>query len=121
MEGEEPKPEVASEEAEAPAPAPEKEGSEPATEANGDTGEVVGSAAIRPVFLGNLKNVFESDQVKEVFTKPIFPENSEESFKPFDVDRIDVKRGYCFVFLKDATSEADKTAAERFVSVINGM
>ena len=117
MDGEEPKPEAASEEA-APAPAPENA---PEADTNGDSGELIGSAAIRPVFLGNLKSVYEADQVKEIFTKPIVPPNTEDSFKPFDVDRIDVKRGYCFVFLKDATSEADKEAAERFVSAINAM
>lgn len=119
MDGEEPKPEATSEEA-APAPesAPE---SAPEADTNGNSGELIGSAAIRPVFLGNLKSVYEADQVKEIFTKPIVPPNTEESFKPFGVDRIDVKRGYCFVFLQDATSEADKEATERFVSAINGM
>lgn len=112
---------AATEEAPAPAPAPEAEESEEKPEEkNGEA--VIGSAAIRPIFLGNLRGVFESEQVTEVFTKPIVPPNTPEgTFSPFDIDRIDVKRGYCFVFLKDAKNQAEKDSAERFVTAINGM
>lgn len=97
----------------------------PASEAKASSepkGDVIGSPAIRPVFLGNLRGVYEAERVSEVFTRPIIPPNLDKgSFKPFAVDRVDVKRGFCFVFLKDAASQADKDDAERFVSVINGM
>lgn len=106
------------------AQAPEETSTEspPATDAPDTKGNVIGSPAIRPIFLGNLSGVFEAEKVSEVFTKPIIPSGMDEgSFKPFPVDRIDVKRGFCFVFLKDAATQADKDDAERFVSAINGM
>ena len=37
------------------------------------------------------------------------------------VERIDLKRGFCFVFLKPASSQADKDHAERYLSEINRM
>ena len=84
--------------------------------------DVVGSAAIRPVFLGNLRPEYSSDKIMELFTRPIPPPGaSEDTFQPIPVDRIDVKRGFCFVFLKDAASQQDKEQVERFVSDINGM
>ena len=87
-----------------------------------DSGEVIGSAALRPVFLGNLMPNFSAEQVTELFTRPIAPPGTAPgTFKPIPVDRVDMKRGYCFVFLKDAATQDDKERAERFVSEINGM
>jgi hypothetical protein len=94
-----------------------------ATSANGDdsTGEVViGSAALRPVFLGNLVPNYSTDQVTSMFENPS-QLRLEREFKSIPVDRIDVKRGYCFVFLKDAETQADKEQIEAFVVAINGM
>lgn len=92
------------------------------TDASDSKGNVIGSPAIRPIFFGNLSGVFEAEKVSEVFTKPIIPPGFDEgSFKPFPVDRIDVKRGFCFIFLKDAVNQTEKDDAERFVSAINGM
>ena len=88
---------------------------------NGDSGEVVGSAAIRPIFLGNLKPNYTAQDVQDLFGRPIQPPGSQETFDPFPIDRVDTKRGYCFVFLKDAASESDKERTERFVGVISGM
>ena len=84
---------------------------------NNDTNDaVIGSAALRPVFLGNLIPVYTPETVCAVFERPTIP-NAEPVF----VDRVDVKRGYCFVFLKDARNESDKRQIEEFVSKINGM
>ena len=77
---------------------------------------VIGSAALRPVFLGNLIPVYTPETVCAAFERPTIP-NAE----PVLVDRVDVKRGYCFVFLKDARNESDKRRIEEFVSKINGM
>ena len=94
----------------------------PAEASNGDSGDVIGSAAIRPVFLGGLVANYSAGVVQEIFEKPIVPPNTPEgTFTPVPVDRVDLKRTYCFVFLKDATCQADKDNAERFVSAINGM
>jgi len=83
---------------------------------------VVGSAAMRPIFLGNLKPNYQADDVKAIFQKPILPPGTEEgAFQPITVERLDQKRGYCFIFLKDATTAADKDNAERFVAAISGM
>ncbi len=86
---------------------------------NGGAGDEVGSNVLRPVFLGNLSNSYTSADMRELFERPINPPNSD--FKPIPVDRVDLKRGYCFVFLKDAVSQEAKQNAERFVSDINGM
>lgn len=84
--------------------------------------DVVGSAAIRPVFLGNLRPEYSSDKIMELFSRPIPPPGAtEQTYKPIAVDRIDVKRGFCFVFLKDASSQQEKEQVESFVSAINGM
>mmetsp|Transcript_32846 Transcript_32846/g.49552 ORF Transcript_32846/g.49552 Transcript_32846/m.49552 type:complete len:154 (+) Transcript_32846:56-517(+) len=82
-------------------------------------GVLLGSPALRPVFLGNLSNSYTSGDIMEIFERPINPPNA--NFKPVPVDRVDLKRGYCFVFLKDAVSQDDKDNVERFVSDINGM
>lgn len=88
----------------------------------GGEGEVVGSAAMRPVFLGNLKTDYSASEVSALFSRPIAPPGTPEgTYTPIPVDRCDLKRGYCFVFLKDAASQADKERAEKFVSAINGM
>jgi hypothetical protein len=87
---------------------------------NGGGGSaVIGSTALRPVFLGNLKNDYTAEQMIEIFERPIQPANA--SFNAIPVDRVDLKRGYCFIFLKDAITQEDKEHAERFVSDINGM
>ena len=84
--------------------------------------DVVGSAAMRPIFLGNLKPNYQADDVKAIFQNPLDPPGSEPgSFKPITVERLDQKRGYCFVFLKDAVTAADKDNAERYVAAISGM
>jgi hypothetical protein len=101
---------------EAAAPPPEQ------TEQTRDAGEVIGSAAIRPVFLGNLKTDCPAEDIAEIFSRPIAPPGTPPgTFTPIPIDRVDTKRGYCFVFLKDAATQADKEMTERFVSAINGM
>ena len=84
--------------------------------------DVVGSSALRSIFLGNLHLGYTTDDVREIFEKPHIPPNAPEGFyDSIPVERIDVKRSYCFVFLKDATSQERKEKVERFVSDINGM
>jgi RNA recognition motif-containing protein len=91
---------------------PPEDGQEQTRSDDNQNGEVIGSTAMRPVFLGNLNTNFAAADVKDVF---------ETADPPIPVDRVDIKRGYCFVFLRDAASEADKQRAENFVSDINGM
>jgi len=84
--------------------------------------DVLGSPALRSIFLGNLQLGYMPDDVREIFEKPRVPPNSPEGFyDPIPVERIDVKRSYCFVFLRDATSQEGKEKIEKFVSDINGM
>jgi RNA recognition motif-containing protein len=83
---------------------------------------VVGSPAIRPVFLGNLMPDYTLDDITRMFensSSNLPPLNRE--YRPFYVDHIDQKRGYCFVFLKDAPSQSYKNDIEDFVEAINGM
>ncbi|KAL7581471.1 hypothetical protein ACA910_022045 [Epithemia clementina (nom. ined.)] len=96
------------------------------TNKNGDNqGSSSGrSVPMRPVFLGNLHNGYTTEDVIAVFERPIVPPSLVEGGKDYGsigVDRIDLKRGYCFVFLKDADNEADKDRIERFVSAMDGM
>jgi RNA recognition motif-containing protein len=88
-------------------------------ENGGGGSDVIGSAVLRPVFMGNLSNSYTSEDVIHFFELPMNPPN--KNFAPIPVDRVDLKRGYCFVFLKDAVSQEAKENAERFVSDINGM
>lgn len=85
-----------------------------------ESNNVVGSAALRPVFLGNLVPEFSTEKIEELFNSPIQPKEGD-NFKPIPVDRVDIKRGFCFVFLKDAASQEDKEQAEAFVAAISGM
>lgn len=105
----------------APAEAPAAADATDEKEKKGSSEEVVGSAAMRPIFLGNLKPNYQADDVKAIFEKPILPPGQEGTLQPITVERLDQKRGYCFVFLKDATTAADKDNAERFVAAISGM
>lgn len=41
--------------------------------------------------------------------------------RPIALDRVDMKRGYCFVFLKDVSSMAEKERIENYVADISGM
>ena len=87
-----------------------------------DGGEGPGPYSLRGVFLGNLTMGSRSEEIMDIFTKPIVPRDIPEStYKPIAVDRVDIKRGYCFVFLKDVPTVEDKEQVERFVSDINGM
>ncbi|GKY99798.1 hypothetical protein MPSEU_000933600 [Mayamaea pseudoterrestris] len=81
---------------------------------------VIGSAALRPLFLGNLFMDYSPETVKETFELPFQP-SANLTFESIPVDRIDNKRGFCFVYLKDAKSEADKERIEAYVKAIEGV
>mmetsp|Transcript_26780 Transcript_26780/g.25637 ORF Transcript_26780/g.25637 Transcript_26780/m.25637 type:complete len:148 (-) Transcript_26780:440-883(-) len=85
---------------------------------SGGSREVMGSAHLRPVFLGNLSHDVHASDVADIFERPLI--NLGEGAR-VPVDRIDLKRGFCFVFLKPAASQTDKDNAERYVSEMNGM
>ena len=88
----------------------------------GDDSKATGSNALRSIFLGNLHLGYTTDAVREIFEKPILPPNAkDDEYDSIPVSRIDVKRSYCFVFLKDAESQERKAQIEKFVSDINGM
>lgn len=75
------------------------------------------STTNRPVFLGNLNHNVISSDVEKIFSEPI----TDDGAAPVPVDRVDLKRGFCFVFLKDAENQDEKDRAEAYVSRINGM
>mmetsp|Transcript_24563 Transcript_24563/g.58061 ORF Transcript_24563/g.58061 Transcript_24563/m.58061 type:complete len:407 (-) Transcript_24563:145-1365(-) len=98
-------------------PSTENEGKEESAGASD-----VGSAAMRPIFLGNLKPNYQAEDVMAIFHNPLDPPGSAPgAFNPIPVERLDQKRGYCFVFLKDAVAAADKDNAERYIAAISGM
>mmetsp|Transcript_13896 Transcript_13896/g.30359 ORF Transcript_13896/g.30359 Transcript_13896/m.30359 type:complete len:405 (-) Transcript_13896:100-1314(-) len=84
--------------------------------------DVIGSPALRPVFIGNLLPNFVTEDVISIFERPILPDSVDrDKYGPVPVERVDLKRGYCFVFLKDVKTQSEKEHAERFVAMINGM
>mmetsp|Transcript_8059 Transcript_8059/g.13299 ORF Transcript_8059/g.13299 Transcript_8059/m.13299 type:complete len:172 (-) Transcript_8059:249-764(-) len=86
-------------------------------------------SGIRPIFLGNLSHSALSSDVEHVFRNPVsrgsYGEEKEEGMAseiaPFDLDRVDMKRGYCFVFLQDPKTIEEKNRIEAYVGEINGM
>lgn len=82
---------------------------------------VIGSAAIRPIFLGNLKPEYTAEDITRIFENPSSLSSLDRTFREFPVDHIDLKRGFCFVFLKDADTESYKNDAVAFIEAINGM
>ena len=105
------------------------------------------SMALRPLFFGNLLPNYSTEQITNLFEHPerfmdslppppvAMTQSSSNTttdettttttttttHSPIPVDRIDMKRGYCFVFLKDATDLAEKLRIEAFCQAINGM
>ena len=105
--------------------------------------------ALRPLFFGNLLPNYSTEQITNLFEHPerfmdslpppppvAMTQSSSNTttdetttttttttttHSPIPVDRIDMKRGYCFVFLKDATDLAEKLRIEAFCQAINGM
>ena len=83
--------------------------------------------ALRPLFFGNLLLDYSTDEITNLFEHPERIAalsnhiNTNEAAQPIYIDRIDIKRGYCFVFLKDATSLQEKQRIESFCMTINGM
>ena len=77
--------------------------------------EVIGSAHIRPIFLGNLDMGVTAEDISDLFTRPAL------NFPAMPVERVDLKRGYAFVFLCDARSQEEKDRVEQYVDGIQGM
>ena len=71
----------------------------------------------RPVFLGNLESGVRAEDISKVFESPVLGDD----ITPVAVERLDLKRGFCFVFLKDVATQEEKERAEAYVSQINGM
>ena len=82
--------------------------------------------ALRPLFFGNLLLDYSTDEITNLFEHPeriaaLSNHINTNEAQPIYIDRIDIKRGYCFVFLKDATSLQEKQRIESFCMTINGM
>jgi arginine/serine-rich splicing factor 4/5/6 len=89
----------------------------------GGGGDGGGNLYLRPIFMGNLSHGCVASDVENMFQNPVSTGGAMdgEVNSPFPVDRVDMKRGYCFVFLKDPESRAEKERAENFVQEMNGM
>lgn len=74
-----------------------------------------GSAHLRPIFLGNLDYGVSTEEIEDIFLRPAL------DIPPVQVDRVDLKRGFCFVFLKDVQSDEEKERVESYVNSLNGM
>jgi len=100
-----------------------EEGGLPSGSVAGAGGGGGGNLYLRPIFLGNLSHSCMASDVENVFQNPAPTggmDNGEVKAN-IPVDRVDMKRGYCFVFLKDPTSLEEKERAETYVQEINGM
>jgi len=78
--------------------------------------DVIGSSHLRPVFMGNLDYNCTVNDIEDLFIRPV-----RNGMEPVAIDRVDLKRGYAFVFFQEARSEEDKERLERYVDEINGM
>jgi len=78
--------------------------------------DIMGSIPMRPIFFGNLSAYCNAQDIEDIFHRPVINIGG-----PISVDRVDLKRGFCFVFLQDAKTLLDKDRTERYVSQINGM
>ena len=58
-----------------------------------------------------------AEDISKVFESPVLGDD----ITPVAVERLDLKRGFCFVFLKDVATQEEKERAEAYVSQINGM
>eukprot|EP00984_Skeletonema_dohrnii_P021927 scaffold11059_cov72-Skeletonema_dohrnii-CCMP3373.AAC.1 len=99
---------------------------------NNQNNDGLGSG-IRPIFLGNLSHSALSSDVEHMFRNPVsrgssYGTNGEEKeegmaseIAPFDLDRVDMKRGYCFVFMQEPKTIEEKNRIEAYVGEINGM
>mmetsp|Transcript_26527 Transcript_26527/g.39294 ORF Transcript_26527/g.39294 Transcript_26527/m.39294 type:complete len:200 (-) Transcript_26527:1269-1868(-) len=76
---------------------------------------LIGSAHIRPIFLGNLDMGVTAEDISDLFTRPAL------NLPPMSVERVDLKRGFAFVFMHDAQSQSDKERIEDYVDGIQGM
>lgn len=103
--------------ADASPPAPAQAHDDPLLSHGNGSGErpVIGSAHIRPIFLGNLDFGVTTDEIADLFARPAL------DMPPMSIDRVDLKRGFAFVFLNDAKSEDEKERVGRYVDGINGM
>jgi hypothetical protein len=79
------------------------------------TTDVIGSAHIRPIFLGNLDLRVTAEEISDIFTRPAL------DVPPMPVERVDLKRGFAFVFLKDAKTQEDKERVQRYIDGIQGL
>jgi len=57
-----------------------------------------------------------AEDIEDVFLRPVL-----DVGRSIPVDRVDLKRGFGFVFLEDAKSQEDKERIERYVREISGM
>lgn len=71
----------------------------------------------RPVFIGNLSTMCNIKDIEDIFERPIL--NGVHG--PIEIERIDLKRGFGFVFLKNARSLDERDAVEKYVGDLNGM
>lgn len=95
-----------------------EDGALPSGGGGGDTG---GNLYLRPVFFGNLSHGATAADVDAIFSNPPSSMGDGEVKMPYPVDRVDMKRGYAFVFLKDPPSLSEKERTEHYVGEINGM
>eukprot|EP01082_Thalassiosira_pseudonana_P007283 g6291.t1 g6291 contig23:123371-125514(+) len=92
----------------------------------GGGGSVDGGMAMRPIFFGNLSHNCVASDVENIFRSPVCDvlgggEDGGDPRRPLPIDRVDMKRGYCFVFLKDAVDEVEKRRIQNYVVDICGM
>jgi RNA recognition motif-containing protein len=80
-----------------------------------NSSNIIGSAHIRPIFLGNLDMNVTAEDISDLFTRPAL------NAQPMSVERVDLKRGFAFVFMNDAQTQGDKDRIEQYVDGIQGM
>lgn len=84
----------------------------------GSTG--VSIPEIPSIFFGNLDYGASTEDIQAIFEQPL--PGIGDGMAPVGVERVDLKRGFCFVYLKqDFKSLQEREAAYNYAQRINGM
>ena len=79
-----------------------------------------GIPAIPSMFLGNLDYGTNVSDIRNIFERPL--PGIGDGMAPMEVEKVDLKRGFCFVYLKqNFKSLEERNAVYTYAERVNGM
>jgi len=85
-----------------------------------DGGSSTGIPAIPSIFLGNLDYGTNVSDIRNIFGRPL--PGIGDGMAPMEVEKVDLKRGFCFVYLKqNFKSLEERNAVYAYAERVNGM